>query len=81
MGLATEPCLPEEGWFQLCCSGSQSLGLSFPLGQWRVDAVLAVRVHCYSNTRSGPQIVVQKERQIFSPWDMDVPFSPKTDAV
>lgn len=36
VGLTTEPCLPEEGWFQLCCSASQSPWPQFPL--WAVES-------------------------------------------
>lgn len=71
----------KRGGFSFVALQASLLGLSFPSGQWRVDSVLAVRVHCCSSTRSGCQIVAQRERQIFSPWDVDVPFSPRTDAV
>lgn len=55
-------------------------GLGLPL--WaveRADPVLAARVHCCSGTRSDTQIVAQRETQIFSPWDVDVPFSSRTE--
>lgn len=70
---------PERGGFSFVALQIDSSGLSFPSGQWRANPVLAVRVHCCSSTRSGPRAVVRRERQIFSPWDVDVPSPPRTE--